>query len=168
MFANASDEVVLINFAVIFQFSRRKACKALAMNQFLLMAIAVIGSAQEANSVVYLRPKNDRGPSTCRNCLNLQRTVTITYNSLPSCNTSGCRLPGTDRATVFQESVLGTGAEPRRLPLEEDVKPSDGNRDRIFVRPSRPSDEPGRRRRKVKRCVTSREINKNFCFPPFV
>lgn len=79
MFANASNEVVLINFSVIFQFSRQKACKALAMNQFLLLAVAVIGSAQEANSVVYLRPKNDRGPSTCRNCLNLQRTVTITY-----------------------------------------------------------------------------------------
>lgn len=46
------------------------------MNQFLLLTIVV--AVQEVNSVTYLRPKNDRGPSTCRECLNLQRSVTTT------------------------------------------------------------------------------------------
>lgn len=47
------------------------------MNHFLLLTIVL--TAQEVNSVVYLRPKNDRGPSTCQKCLNLQRTVAITF-----------------------------------------------------------------------------------------
>ena len=35
--------------------------------------------SKEATCVTYLRPKNDRGPSTCLHCLNLHMIVTSTF-----------------------------------------------------------------------------------------
>lgn len=44
--------------------------------EFIVKILFSILAVQFANCITYLRPKNDKGPGTCKNCLNLKAIVT--------------------------------------------------------------------------------------------